>query len=119
MSTTRKVLTIVFSILIIAAFAFVLIWGIINFNKVKDSMSGSGIYTQDDVNSAYEDGYKKALADKGEYDKLINSYRDTITTQNDLISQYTSEATALNTSIKDYKEQVAMFDEQKAERSTQ
>jgi uncharacterized repeat protein (TIGR02543 family) len=119
MSTTRKVLTIIFSILIIAAFAFVLTWGIINFNKVKDGMSGNGLYTQGDVQNAYEDGYNKALADKDEYDKLINSYRDTITTQNDLISQYTSEATTLNNSIKDYQGQIATFNEQKAELQSQ
>ena len=107
MSTTRKVLTIIFSILIIAAFAFVLTWGIINWSKVKDGMAGNGLYTQDDVQNAYEDGFNKALADKDEYEELINGYRDTITTQNDLISQYTSEATALNNSIKDYQGQVA------------
>lgn len=113
MSTTKKVLTIIFSILIVGAFAFVLTWGIINWSKVKDGMSGNGLYTQDDVQNAYEDGYNTALTDKDEYDKLINSYRDTITTQNDLISQYTSEATALNNTIKDYQGQVATLNEQK------
>ena len=54
MSTTKKVLTIIFSILIIGAFAFTLTWGIINWSKVKDGMSGSGLYTQDDVQNAYE-----------------------------------------------------------------
>ena len=84
MSMTRKVLTIIFSILIVAAFAFVLTWGIINWSKVKEGMAGNGLYTQDDVQNAYEDGYNTALTDKEEYDNLINSYRDTITTQNDL-----------------------------------
>ena len=45
MSTTKKVLAIIFSVLFIGAFAFVLTWGIINFNKVKDGMSGTGLYT--------------------------------------------------------------------------
>lgn len=119
MSTTKKVLTIIFSILIIGAFAFVLTWGIINWSKVKEGMSGNGLYTQDDVQNAYEDGYSTALTDKEEYDKLINSYRDTITTQNDLISQYTSEATALNNSIKDYQGQIATLNEQKTALETQ
>ena len=119
MSTTKKVLTIIFSILIIGVFAFLLTWGIINWSKVKDGMAGNGLYTQDDVQNAYEDGYSTALTDKEEYDKLINSYRDTITTQNDLISQYTSEATALNNSIKDYQGQVATLNEQKTALETQ
>ncbi len=119
MSTTKKVLTIIFSILIIGVFAFLLTWGIINWSKVKDGMAGNGLYTQEDVQKSYEDGYSTALKDKEEYDKLINSYRDTITTQNDLISQYTSEATALNNSIKDYQGQVATLNEQRAALETQ
>lgn len=119
MSTTKKVLTAIFSILIIGAFAFLLTWGIINWSKVKDGMAGNGLYTQEDIQKSYEDGYSTALKDKEEYDKLINSYRDTITTQNDLISQYTSEATALNNSIKDYQGQVATLNEQKTALETQ
>ena len=60
MSTTRKVLTIIFSILIVGAFAFVLTWGIINWSKVKEGMAGNGLYTQDDVQKSYEDGYSTA-----------------------------------------------------------
>lgn len=119
MSTTKKVLTIIFSILIIGAFAFVLTWGIINWSKVKDGMAGNGLYTQDDVQNAYEDGYSTALSDKEEYEKLIDGYRDTITTQNDLISQYTSEATALNNNIKNYQGQVETLNEQKTALETQ
>ena len=117
--SAKKIVGIVFSVLFIAAFAFVLTWGIINFEKVKDGMAGNGLYTQDDIQNAYEDGYSTALSDKEEYDKLINSYRDTITTQNDLISQYTSEATALNGTIKDYQGQVATLNEQKTALETQ
>lgn len=117
--STKKVLTIIFSILIVGAFAFVLTWGILNWSKVKEGMSGNGLYTQDDVQNAYEDGYNTALTDKEEYDKLIISYRDTITTQNDLISQYTSEATALNNSIKDYQGQINTLNEQKTALETQ
>lgn len=117
--STKKVLAIIFSILIVGAFAFVLTWGILNWSKVKAGMAGNGLYTQEDVQNAYEDGYNTALTDKEEYDKLINSYRDTITTQNDLISQYTSEATALNNSIKDYQGQINTLNEQKTALETQ
>ena len=106
MSTTKKVLAAIFSVLIIGAFAFLITWGVINWSKVKDGMAGNGLYTQDDVQNAYEDGYSTALTDKEEYDKLINSYRDTITTQNDLISQYTSEVTNLTKNNRDYAAQI-------------
>ena len=65
---TKKVLTIVFSLLIVFAFGFVLTWGIINFNKVKDGMSGTELYTNEDIEKSYQDGYDTALKDKDEYD---------------------------------------------------
>ena len=117
--TTKKIIGIIVSVVFIAAFVFVLVWGIINWNKVKDGLPGSGLYTKEDIQNSYEDGYNTALADKEEYDKLITSYRDTITTQTDLISQYESEANTLNNSIKEYQEQVNKLTEQRGVLQTQ
>lgn len=103
---TKKVLGIIFSVLFVGAFIFALTWGIINFNKVKEGMSGTGVYTEQDLNNAYEDGYNTALSDKEGFEKLINSYRDTITTQSDQISQLNSEVSNLRNTNKDYKTQV-------------
>ena len=105
---TRKILGIIFSLLFLGAFAFVLSWGIINFNKVKDSMSGTQIYDSEDINKAYQDGYDTALKDKEEYTELINGYRDTITTLNDNISQLNSQITNLT---KDKNDSVRKIDE--------
>lgn len=116
---TKKVLGIIFSLVFIGAFIFVLTWGIINFNKVKDGMSGTGVYTQEDIDNAYEDGYNTALENKSEYDELINSYRDTITTLTDNVSQLNSQINILTNNNKDYKEQVSYLEEQKANLQTQ
>ena len=103
---TKKVLGIIFGSLAVLIFGFVLTWGIINFNKVKDGMSGTGLYTKEDLNNSYEDGYNTALMDKAEYEALISGYRDTITTQTDQISKLNSQITTLNNSNKDYKNQI-------------
>ena len=103
---TKKVLGVIFSLIFVGLFIFVLTWGVINFNKVKDGMSGTGIYTEQDINSAYEDGYNTALNDKDEYNELINSYRDTITTQTDQISQLKNEVNTLTNQNKDYTTQI-------------
>ena len=116
---TKKVLGIIFSLLFVGAFAFVLSWGIINFNKVKDGMSGTGVYTKEDLNKAYEDGYDNALTDKEEYTNLIASYRDTITTLNDNISQLNSQVTTLTNNNKDYANQLTKLNEQKTNLQSQ
>lgn len=110
---TKKVLAVIFSLIFVCAFAFVLVWGIINFNKVKDGMSGSGVYTKEDLNKSYEDGYNTALTDKEEYVTLIAGYRDTITTLNDNVSQLTSQVTILKNNNKDYSKQVETLSTQK------
>lgn len=97
---TKKVLSIIFSILFVGAFTFVLVWGITNFNKVQEGLSGTGLYTQEDLNKAYEDGYDTALTDKAEYEELINSYRDTITTLTDQVTLLTYANQDCETQIK-------------------
>ncbi len=104
--STKKVLSIIFSLLFACAFVFVIVWCIINFNKVEEGISGTGIYTQEDINNAYNDGYNTALENKTEYEELINSYRDTITTQTDQISQLNSQITVLTNNNKDKQTQI-------------
>ena len=103
---TKKVLSIIFSIIFLGAFAFVLSWGIINFNKVKEGISGTELYNQEDLNNAYQDGYDTALENKDEYDELISGYRDTITTLNDNISQLNSQITNLKGANQDCQNQI-------------
>ena len=75
MKVTKQILIVVFSLLLVGLFIFILTWGILNWSKVKDGMSGSSIYTQTDIKTAYEDGYNQALADKAEYEKFLVYYR--------------------------------------------
>ena len=44
--SAKKIIGIIVSVVFIAAFVFVLGWGIINWNKVKDGFSGSGLCIQ-------------------------------------------------------------------------
>ena len=89
--TTGKIISIIFSVILIAALAFAITWGIINWSKVEEGMKGNGLYTQEDIENAYQDGYNTALTDRDEYDDLISEYRDTITTLTDTISQLKGE----------------------------
>ena len=74
--TAKRIIAIVLSALLLAVSVFSLVWGIINFNKVKEGFKGSGLYTQTDIDAAYEDGYGEALGNKQEYEELIAEYRD-------------------------------------------
>jgi len=87
---TKKVLGITFSLLFIVTFAFCAVWVGINWSTVKDSLSGTQLYTEADINSAYADGYDTALTQADTYAELISQYRDTITTLTSQVSTLTN-----------------------------
>lgn len=109
----KKIVGLIFSILCIGALAFFVSWGVINFNKVEDALSGTKIYDATDLDNAYKDGYNTALTNKEEYEELINSYRDNITSLNDNISQLNSQITNLQNTNRDSQNQINSLTEQK------
>lgn len=111
----KKILITCVCLVLAGAFAFAISWGVINFNKVKDGMSGTGVYTEQDLNKAYEDGYGQGIKDKAEYLILIDEYRNTITTLNDTISQLNFQVNTLTANNKDYETQLESL---KAQRTT-
>ena len=104
--SSKNIIVMIISILFVAIFGFVLIWGIINFEKVKAGLSGTGLYTEEDLKNAHEDGYNEGLSDKEYYDNLVNSYRDKITNLEDNVSQLNSQITILTSNNKDYQNQI-------------
>lgn len=85
----KKIVALVMSIILIAALAFSLTWTIVNWNKVKDGMGGAGLYTKDDVDNSYEDGYNTALDDKSQYEDLIAEYRDKLSEYEEIKKELT------------------------------
>lgn len=104
---TKKILAIVFSVIFIGAFVFFATWTFINWDKVKASMDGTKLYTYDDIEKATQDGYNTALVDKEEYEKLINSYKDTITIKTDEISHLNVQINDLNADIINKKTKIS------------
>lgn len=116
---TKKILITVFSLLVVGVFAFSITWGVINFNKVQEGMSGTGLYTREDINNAYDDGYGAGVKDKAEYTILIAEYRDTVTTLNDNISQLNFQVATLTNSNLEYANQVDELSNQKTDLEVQ
>ena len=87
--TATKIVAVVTSLLFIGAFAFTTIWTITNWNKVAGAMSGSNLYTRQDVDNAFEDGFNLALEHKQTYEDLIESYKDTILLLNTQVADLT------------------------------
>lgn len=109
----RKVTIIILSLFAVFAFGGILTWGIINFNKVKAGLSGINLYTETDVNNAYDEGLNEGLKNKEDYEKLIKSYREQIADLTDRISLSNSKIKDLETKNEQSQEDIQNLTSQK------
>lgn len=86
MSKKRIIISSIISIIFLAVFGFCLCWTIINFDKVQSGMSGTELYTKEDLDKAHNDGYDEGIKDKNKYLEMIDEYRDNILNKTDEIS---------------------------------
>ena len=91
----KKIIVTIISLLLISALGFCVCWTVINFGKVKDGLSGTAIYTKEDVEKAYYDGYDKALNDKDDLLLQIEELRF-------LLSEKETELHNLEVKLSDY-----------------
>lgn len=113
---TKKSLSAVVSIVLILAFVGVLAWGIVNYDKVKDGLSDSNLYTKADIDASYEDGYKTALVDKESLLTTINTLRATISANEDTILLREAENNDLRSQISNLQNESSLKDETIAEK---
>lgn len=83
----KKIVITICICLLVGLFGFIGVWTYINFEDLKLALSGTQIYTKDDVDNAYQDGYDKALDNKTDYDSLLSEYREDIASLTDEVSR--------------------------------
>lgn len=76
--STKSVIIIIFTILLVGLLSFVGVWTYKNWDKLKMAFDGTKIYTHEDLVNAKEDGYNEALEDQKHYLDLINEYQSKI-----------------------------------------
>lgn len=109
----NKIFAIIGSILCLAVVGFCICWTVINFDNVKSGLSGTALYTEEQLQDAVDKTYNDAFKEKAEYEVLINEYRDTITSQTDQISKYKSDIKTLSNTNKDYSLKITQLESDK------
>lgn len=74
--SAKKVVAIILSTTLIALLAFCITWAVINFDAIKYAMSGTALYTKEDLDAAYEDGYNTAGLNNQDLQTQITSLRN-------------------------------------------
>ncbi|MBQ9792494.1 MAG: InlB B-repeat-containing protein [Clostridia bacterium] len=109
----NKIFAIIGSILCLAVVGFCICWTVINFDNVKSGLSGTALYTEEQLQDAVDKTYNDAFKEKAEYEVLMNEYRDTITSQTDQISKYKSDIKTLLNTNKDYSLKITQLESDK------
>ena len=115
MSTTGKIFTVLFSILLVGLIAFGIIWGVNNSNSIKEGLSGSNLYTEEDLKKAHEEGYNEALENEENYLATIDELRDNLTNVTDNLSRVNLELQKALEENKGYVKQVEDLEKLKTE----
>ena len=134
--SAKKVVIIVLSSALALLLGFCTFWVINNYDALEYAMSGSALYTNADLEKAYEDGYNSAgydvqdlndqIADlrnkletktiefdeaKASYEKNLKKYNDLyekyLKKYNDLLDSSAEEETELNTTINNLTDKIA------------
>lgn len=74
----KKILIAIFSLILVGCLVFCVVWTIVNFEKVEQGISGTSLYTKEDVDTAYKDGYDTAVKDKEELLLDIDDLREAL-----------------------------------------
>ncbi|MEG2540207.1 MAG: hypothetical protein RSB59_00295 [Clostridia bacterium] len=104
--SAKKIVGVIFGVLLIGVFIFCVVWTSLNFSKVKDSINGSSLYSSQDLEKAKMDGYNEAMNNKAEYEKLIKNYKNRIAELNDQIPQITNKIVELQNETKLKEQQI-------------
>ena len=91
----KKKGSIIFTTILVCLLGFCVIWSISNFDKLKLAISGTALYTKEDVDNAYRDGYDTAVTDKADLLVQIEALRNELDVK-------TAELSALKNKFADY-----------------
>ena len=98
----KKIATIVLSVVLFAVFVFFIVWTCLNWDTFKKTFDGTKLYTYDDVETAYDDGYSAGAKDKTQYELIITEYKEQIANLSTQRTELLTQITTLQNSNKDY-----------------
>lgn len=106
--SAKKVIGIIVSSVLVLVLGFCITWTVINFDAIKYAMSGTALYTKEDLEAAYQDGYNSAGLDHKDLQDIIA----------DLRADLDAETAKYNTANANYLEYVAKYGEASEEAKT-
>lgn len=91
-SAGGKTALAIFAVIVMGLLIFCAVWTVRNWDKVKDGLNGTDLYTQEDIKNAYNDGYEDGIGDK-------QNFIDSIELKNTLLAEKEEEIKSLKSDV--------------------
>lgn len=99
--TAKKAIVISIIIVLLAGVAFLIYWGVTNYEKVKQGINGTGLYTAADLEKAKMEGYQEGANSLQELEKQIQNFKSQLDTKTKAINGLTDKVNALQAEKKE------------------
>ena len=110
--SAKKIVIIVLSSALALLLGFCTFWVINNYDAIEHAMSGSALYTNADLEKAYEDGYNSAGYDVQDLNDQIADLRNKLETKT---AEFNQAKANYNEYLKKYNDLATLSEEEKAE----
>ena len=90
-SNAKPIVVTIVSLIIITLATIAIVWLAQNWNKLEQGMDGSNLYTYEDLQSSYEDGYNTAIKNEESYLQQIQELKNSLDlekNQNNALVEY-------------------------------
>lgn len=91
----KKGLIISLIILLLVGIAFLIYWGVTNYEKVQEGLNGTGLYTSTDLENAKKEGYLEGANSLQELEKQLQDLKAQLDTKTKSVTELTNRVTEL------------------------
>lgn len=91
----KKGLIISLIILLLVGIAFLIYWGVTNYEKVQEGLNGTGLYTSIDLENAKKEGYLEGANSLQELEKQLQDLKAQLDTKTKSVTELTNRVTEL------------------------
>lgn len=91
----KKGLIITIILILMAGIAFLIYWGVTNYEKVQEGLKGTGIYTAQDLENAKKEGYQEGANSLQELEKQLQDLKAQLDTKTKSVTELTNRVTEL------------------------
>lgn len=111
----KKGLIITIILILMAGIAFLIYWGVNNYEKVQEGLKGTGIYTAQDLENAKKEGYQEGANSLKDLEQQFKNIKKQLDTKVNKVNELTQQVTLLTKENDELKTNIVEIEELNAQ----